>query len=133
MEEVKAEIDKLLKSLRSCDTQATAIAWMTRAYKAMEQCLPYLEAPKRSMIFVPERPQLQIVQEIPKAYNPTLFVNQRRLELQNRSNSQTVVYPDFFMHPGLKPKPKAWTHEDTLRLERAAKARDKPLIQRLGK
>lgn len=130
-DELIAGIESKLRGLRSCDTQATAIAWMSGAYKLMEECvgqlrdLPAPEIRERvveKLIFVPERPKLQIVQSLPPIAHiakPPRFVE------------KTVVYPEMYLHPGLKPAPKAWTHSDTLKLENAAKLR-KALIQRRG-
>ena len=133
--ELEEEIDGLLKSLRKCDTQATAVKWMTQAYKAMEKCLDALkERPEQiareRILFLPERPNIEVVSSI-GLYDKKLAEHKRR-ELQNKSASQTVVYPDVFLPKGLKPLPKPWTREDTLRLERASKMGPKR-IQRLGK
>ena len=118
-DELKLEIGSLLRCLRSCDSQTTAVAWMTRAYTAMERCLPHLETPAQAVVFLPTRPKLEVVQSIPKF--DLEQAKARRFELQQRSISQTVVYPETFLHRGLKVTPRAWTREDTLRLERAAK------------
>ena len=117
--ELTSEIGALLRGLRSCDTQTTAVAWMTRAYKMLEHCLPHLETPSQSCIFLQERPKLEIVQAFPN-------------ELQKRAISTTVVYPETFFHPGLKPIPKAWTREDTMRLVRAANI-SRAVIQKRGR
>ncbi len=127
--ELKEGIDKALKTLRQCDTQATAVKWMADAYKLMEACLPYLEPPRDasgSVVFTFKRPEIVIAHAMPKARvfppkAPNIW-----------ANGQTVVYPEAFLHPGLKPAPRAWTHADTLRLERAAKMPPQP-IQRRGR
>lgn len=133
-DELTAGIEAKLRGLRSCDTQATAVAWMSGAYKLMEECLLHLgdlPAPnerivtRERLVFVPERPSLQVVQNIPAE------VVQRR-HPGWPGKAPTVVYPDVFLHPGLKPAPKAWTHADTLRLERAVKEKQ-PKIQRRGR
>ena len=122
--EIKEGIDKALKSLRKCDTQATAIQWMADAYRLMEACLPYLEpsppSAAPSPIFTFKRPEIVIAHAMPT-------------KLVRRERSETVVYPEMYLHPGLKPPPRAWTRADTLRLEAAAKARAKPLVQKKGK
>lgn len=140
-EELIAGIESKLRGLRSCDTQPAAVAWMTGAYKLMEACLEQLsELPppvikervviqerivvREKLVLVPDRPQLEVVQSIaPHA---------RTSQPGWPGRTPTVVYPDVFLHPGLKPAPKAWTHNDTLRLERAVKAKI-PAIQRQGR
>lgn len=127
-EELIKEIEAKLRGLRSCDTQATAIAWMAGAYKLMEETIKHFEddakhAPLPSLIVVPERPVLYVVQTMNAAKLPKSELNalaNRAEELRERSLSQTVVYPQSFLHPGLKPAPRAWTHNDTLRLEAAS-------------
>ena len=129
-DKLTTEINSLLRGLRSCDTQATAVAWMARAYKAMEQSLQHVrQEEQQSVVFMPERPKLEIVQAVPKFY--ATYIGGRRVDLKKRSSNETVVYPSVFLPPGLKPLPKAWTREDTLRLERAAKQKP-PMIQRRG-
>lgn len=128
-EELIDGIQCKLRSLRSCDTQATAVAWMTDAYKLMEAALEHLKEqaapqPPVRLVFVPERPKLDVVQSVP------LSVVRWRLGLQPLDRAPTVVYPQAFLHPGLKPAPKAWTHADTLRLENAAKAKAAPIQRR---
>lgn len=122
-EELKTEIESLLKSLRKADTQADAIKWMTRAYKAMEACLEADKAPK--FFIVPDRPKLEIVQSIPQRQRYPLWAN-------SRPDNKTHVYPDIYLPPGLKQLPKPWTREDTRRLERAAADPIKRLVK-LGK
>lgn len=133
-----AEMDALMRGLRQCDTQATAIAWMTRAYNAMDgatQAIKDLErmvreeaSQQRGLVFqVPAR-KLEIVQSIPK------HIVHRAIEGKTpnyqRPGGETVVYPDFFMHPGLKPAPRAWTREDTRRLEVAAKMGPRRIVRK---
>lgn len=121
-----AECDTLRRSLRKCDTQALAIEWMTRAYNAMDKALGVIEAmdkqsrlessQDKGLIFQIQKPVFEIVQSIPK--NIVHRAPERKATVQHQG--QTVVYPDFFLHPGLKPEPKPWTRKDTLRLENAA-------------
>ena len=130
-DDITEEIGALLRGLRSCDTQATAVAWMARAYKVMERSLQQMARSEQTrFVFVPERPKLEVVRLVPKF--DVRYAQARQTELHERSHNQTVVYPHTFRHPGLKPLPKPWTHEDTLRLERAAK-KTAPMIQRLGR
>ena len=131
-DDITEEIGALLRGLRSCDTQATAVAWMARAYKVLERSLEQMVRPEKTrFVFVPDRPKLEVVQLVPKF--DVRYAKARQTELHEHSNNQTVVYPQTFMHPGgLKPPPKPWTHEDTLRLERAAK-KTALMIQRLGR
>ena len=129
-DELTLEIGALLRGLRSCDSQPTAVAWMTRAYKAMERCLSHLEKPAQGVVFLPTRPKLEVVQSLPKF--DLEQAKARRYELQQRSISQIVVYPETFLHRGLKVTPRAWTREDTLRLERAAKLKQ-GVIQKRGR
>lgn len=131
------EMDALMRSLRQCDTQATAIAWMTRAYNAMDgatRMIADLERmvreerdTERGLIFHIPKPKLEIVQSI-----PANIVH--RVPEPKKPNyvhaGQTVVYPDFFLHPGLKPVPKPWTREDTRRLEAAAKMAPRKIVRK---
>lgn len=121
-DELIAGIESKLRGLRSCDTQATAVAWMSDAYRLMEACLKEFEGrPERlvhvvreKLVYVPAKPTLQIAQNIQEAVvarHPAAWPGK----------TPTVVYPEVFLHPGLKPAPKAWTHADTVRLERAMK------------
>lgn len=128
-DELVSEIEKKLKTLRSCDTQASAIAWMKGAYSLMESCLEELKdrpatVVHEKLVFVPERPKLVIAHTIPKGKIPHY--------VDSRPENKTVIYPEVFLPPGLKPLPKAWTRADTLRLEAAAKAK-RPPIQRRGR
>jgi len=125
--ELKADIEKALKTLRQADNQAAAVAWMTNAYKLLEACLEAQD--ELRFVFAPERPKLEIVQTVPKSL---AHVVPRGDYTNTRHKLETVVYPSIYLPPGLKPLPKAWTREDTLRLERAA-ATPKKRIQRLGK
>jgi hypothetical protein len=124
-----AEMDSLMRSLRQCDTQASAIGWMTRAYHAMDGATRMIKGLERmvreerdearGLIFHIPKPKLEIVQSIPEA-----AVIAHRAEAKanyRRPTGETVVYPEFFLHPGLKPAPRAWTRADTLRLEAASK------------
>lgn len=131
--ELRADIEKALKTLRQADSQAAAVSWMTNAYRLLEACLEVREEPR--FIFEPAPPKLQIVQSIPsrKFIADELRSEQERSRrLQIASRNQTVVYPEIHLPSGLKPLPKPWTREDTRRLERAAKTPVKR-IQRLGK
>lgn len=128
-DELMDGISHRLKSLRACDTQATAVAWMAGAYQLMEAALEHLKEqaapqPPVRLVFVPERPKLEVVQSVP------LSVVRWRIGMQPLDRAPTVVYPKSFLHPGLKPAPKAWTHADTLRLENAAKAKAAPIQKR---
>jgi hypothetical protein len=124
-----AEMDALMRSLRQCDTQATAIAWMTRAYNAMdgatrlvkdmERMLREEASEQRGLIFQIQKPKLEIVQTIPPVIAHRVIADKK--PNYQRSGGETVVYPEFFLHPGLKKPPRAWTREDTLRLEAAQK------------
>ena len=136
-ERLLSEMDKLMRSLRQCDTQASAITWMTSAYNAMDgatrligdlsRMLREEASEKRGLIFHIPQPKLEIVQTIPKV------IAHRSLEGKKPNyphNGQTVVYPDFFLHPGLKPLPRAWTREDTRRLEAAAKMGKQHIVRK---
>lgn len=132
-----SEMDALMRSLRKCDTQAAAVAWMTRAYNAMdgatrvigdlERMVREEASQQRGLIFQVSRPKLEIVQSITKA------VARRAPEAKKPNymhDGAMVVYPDFFLHPGLKPEPRAWTREDTRRLEAAAKMGPRHIIRK---
>ena len=138
-DELKDEIGKLLRGLRSCDTQATAVSWMARAYKAMECALEHLDRPPvmverlvqvERLILVPEKPQIQVVQSV-SAFD-LRQAQEKRARLQAIAHAKTVVYPEIQTHPGLIAQPRAWTRKDTLRLEAASKA-GKTAIQRRGR
>lgn len=136
-EKVMAEMDALMRSLRQCDTQATAVAWMTRAYNAMDGAMRAIsdlermvreeESEKRGLIFQIAPPKLEIVQTVPSVIAHRVTSGKRP---DYKHNGQTVVYPDFFLHPGLKPPPKAWTRADTLRLEAASKMGPQRIIKK---
>ena len=131
--ELKADIEKALKTLRQADSQAAAVAWMTNAYKLLEACLEAQD--EQRFVFAPEPLSLVVSQAAPKHISQKrqgLFAANRRAELQQASLSQTVVYPSIYLPPGLKPLPKPWTREDTRRLERAAANRVQS-VQRFGK
>lgn len=135
-----SEMDSLMRSLRQCDTQATAISWMTRAYNAMDaatKAIADLErmvreeaSEQRGLIFQIAKPRLEIVQSIPATIAHR--VQEGKKPNYTTQSGQTVVYPDFFLHPGLKPAPRPWTREDTRRLEAAAKM-GAPRIVRKGR
>lgn len=137
-ERLLAEMDSLMRSLRQCDTQATAIAWMTRAYNAMDGATRLVKdlermvreeaSEKRGLIFQIAPPKLEIVQTIPKVIAHR--VPDGKAPNYTRSTGETVVYPEFFMHPGLKPQPRAWTRADTLRLEAAAKMSPRRVVRK---
>lgn len=129
--EVLKEMDALMRALRQCETQAAAVAWMARAYTAMdgatktisvlERLLREESSERRGLIFQIPPPKLEIVQFIPKTI--ARYVPEGKVPNYVRPNGETVVYPDFFLHPGLKPAPRPWKREDTRRLQAAAKMR----------
>lgn len=132
-----SEMDALMRSLRQCDTQASSIAWMTRAYNAMdgatrligdlERMVREEASEKRWMIFQVSAPKLEIVQTVPQNIAHRVVIGQKTY--CQRKDGETVVYPDFFLHPGLKPAPKPWTREDTRRLEAAAKMGPRRIVK----
>lgn len=134
---VLLEMDKLMRSLRQCDTQAQAVEWMTGAYNAMdaatraigalERMLREEHSENKGLIFHIPKPQIEIVQSIPKQVAHLAAVPQKPATYSHAG--QTVVYPDFFLHPGLKPAPRAWTREDTRRLEAAAKMAPRRIVR----
>lgn len=131
------EMDALMRSLRQCDTQASAVAWMTKAYNAMDGAVRLIadldrmvreeSSRKRGLVFQIPKPAIEIVQTIPKT-----IAHRAKNPDYTRPSGETVVYPDFFMHPGLKPAPRPWTREDTRRLEAASKMSPKRIV-RLGR
>lgn len=125
-QQLKADIEASLKSLRSADNQAAAVAWMTRAYQLLEACLE--EFDDHRIVFSAERPRLEIVSSIP----PNLLAHRRKHPhyTESRPDNRTVVYPEVIVPAGLKPLPKPWTREDTRRLERAAAQPAKRVIQK---
>lgn len=132
------EMDALMRSLRQCDSQATAVAWMTRAYNAMdgatriiadlERMVREESSQQRGLIFQIQPPKLEIVQTIPKVVAHRVI--EHAAPNYKRPTGETVVYPEFFMHPGLKPPPRAWTREDTRRLEAASKMGPQRIVKR---
>lgn len=133
-----SEMDALMRSLRQCDTQASAIAWMTRAYNAMdgatrligdlERMVREESSEKRGLIFQVAKPKLEIVQSIPQTIAHRVAIGQKTY--CQRPSGETVVYPEFFLHPGLKPAPRPWTREDTRRLEAAAKMGPRRIVKK---
>jgi hypothetical protein len=136
-----AEMDSLMRSLRKCDTQATAVQWMTRAYKAMDgatQAIAALErmvreeaSEQRGLIFHLPKPKIEVVQSIPQGAVMAHRAEPTKPATYTRPSGETVVYPDFFLPPGLKPLPKAWTRDDTRRLaaERFSR-RERQIVKR---
>lgn len=132
------EMDALMRSLRQCDTQAAAVAWMTRAYNAMdgatrligdlERMVREEASEKRGRIFQIPRPKLEIVQSIPR--NIAHRAVEGKAPSYQRPGGETVVYPEFFLHPGLRPAPRPWTREDTRRLEAAAKMGPRRIVRK---
>lgn len=118
-----AEMDKLMRSLRACDTQSAAVTWMTRAYNAMDGATKAIAAlermvreeasEKRGLIFHIPAPRLEIVQTIPKVIAHR--APEPKAPNYTRPNGETVVYPDFFLPPGLKPLPRAWDRAEARR------------------
>lgn len=121
---LKAEMDALLRSLRQCDDQASAVKWMAGAYDAMDGALKLIASLERrvreeaseakGLIFYVPKPKIEVVQTIPK-------IIAHRAPQYARPASKTVVYPEIFTHPGLKPLPKPWTVSDDRRLANAIK------------
>ena len=104
---LKAELDHLMRDLRHCNTQPTAVAWMKRAYLAMEECHKYIDRPK--------------VFAIPGSFGVPTFVlaPPKSLELPRGGmkprgpvwfEGKTTVYDQNFF--------KAFTRVDTRRLEK---------------
>jgi hypothetical protein len=117
---------------------------MTRAYNAMDGATRLIgdlermvreEASERSgLIFQIPKPKLEIVLSVPKTMarraNPHVFYAGDKMPTYTRPSGETVVYPEFIMHPGLKPPPRAWTREDTRRLEAAAKMGPQRIVRK---
>lgn len=137
-EKLLSEMDALMRSLRQCDTQATAVAWMTRAYNAMDGAARAINdlqrmvreeaSEKRGLIFQIPKPKLEIVQSLPPVIAHRVVDG--KVANYTRPNGETVVYPDFYMHPGLKAPPRAWTRSDTLRLEAASKMGPRRIVKK---
>lgn len=94
MTDLPDRLNEHLKRLRKADTQAQAVKWMAEAYRLMEEAIVALkEKPEVSsverLIFVPVERKIEVVQMLP------------------------VIH-----HCPAPPTAKAWTHRDTLRLER---------------
>ncbi len=128
--ELKDDIVAALKTLRQADSQAAAVAWMTRAYQLLEACLEDLDDDRR-LVFAAERPRLEVVQSIPVGL--TARRQKNPFYADQRPENRTVVYPEVIVPVGLKPLPKPWTREDTRRLERAAAVSAKRAIQKRGR
>lgn len=141
---VLSEMDALMRSLRQCDTQAAAVEWMTRAYNAMDgatrviasldRMLREETSQQRGLVFQIAAPKLEVVQSIPKSLahrgvRDFAAALDAKKPNYTRPNGETVVYPEFFLHPGLKPTPRAWTRSDTLRLEAAAKMGPRRIVK----
>lgn len=116
-QELVESIKGLLPKMRLCNDKTEAVAWMASAYDLLNRCAREFERPvvhgvappPRSVIILPEQPK--IIAHVAKPL-PVWF------------NGQTVVYPQ-----------KAWTHKDTLRMERLQRERERMAgidRQRLG-
>lgn len=110
MADLPYRLNSHLKKLRQADSQASAVAWMTAAYKLMEEAIEELkQKPVTStierLIFVPEERKIEVVQAIPKEVLPVVH----RLK------------PEVFG--------KAWTHQDTHRLEKHSPWKEAALIR----
>lgn len=108
-----ADLADLMKAhmalMRRCNSQADAVAWMARAYNLMDACVRDMERPK--------------VYQIPGSYGELFYTvaipeklvlpEQRRIITPHEAwiNAKTVEYGGRYQN-------RAWTHKDTLRLER---------------
>ena len=109
-EQLAAQIDVHLRTLRSANSESAAIAWMKAAYLLLERCSDDLRRPRvfsvpghfgaPTFMLTPPRPL-----ELPKhdPVKPLGFFDPR---------VQTVVYGNKYSNV------RAWTRADTLRLER---------------
>ena len=137
---LKAEMDALLRSLRQCDDQASAVKWMAGAYDAMDGALRLIASLERrvreeaseakGLIFYVPKPKIEVVQTISQGIDPRAN-SIKNGYLYYAPPSQTVVYPEIVLHPGLKPLPKPWTVSDDRKL--AAQNMTKRIMARLGK
>jgi hypothetical protein len=116
-EHLAAEIDAHLRTLRSANTQATAVEWMKDAYNLMARAADDLKRPR--VFSVPGHfgvptfmltPPKALVLPPHQPVKPLGFFDPR---------VKTVVYGDKYSNT------RAWTRADTRRLERqnAQKAR----------
>ena len=129
--ELREAIAEHRKQLRACDTQKTAVAWMARAHELMGFCMDRLAgADKVPLIIQPQRPQLVVASSMREAARVVGGPDGQPKWFDPRV--KTVVYPVRpDPQPGSMLAPKAWTHADTLRLERVI--RDKPNTAKLKK
>ena len=116
--ELRAAVFEHRKALRTCDTQKAAVAWMARAHELMGVCMDRLskaEEPAPTIIVPQERPRLVVVSNMQEAVRPVPSGQAGFFD----SRVKTFVYPVRPDPPrGSVLAPKAWTHADTLRLER---------------
>lgn len=132
LSELRDAVAEHRKTLRSCDTQKTAVAWMTRAHELMGVCMDRLaeKAKEPSPIIMPQRPQLVVVNNMREVLREVVARGPGQRPGWFDPKVKTVIYPVRpDPPPGSVLAPKAWTHVDTLRLERAV--RDKPNMQKL--
>jgi len=94
MSKLTDRLSEHLKGLRKADTQTQAIKWMTEAYRLMEEAIVALE----------EKPEVSTIERL--IFLPT----ERKIEV-------VQMLPVIHRCPA-PPTAKAWTHRDTLRLER---------------
>ena len=126
--ELRGEIETLLRTLRAANDQPSAVAWMKKAYVAMEACLRAIEERPQSsslgtLVYVRVPPKLVIAQSIPKrapTQSPRVWYE-----------GETVVYPEMPMPPSLAAPPRPFTISDSRKL--AAQTEAKRRIQRLGR
>ena len=107
-QELVIAIDTHLRLLRHAGTQALAIEWMKQAHTLLTMCATELERPK--VFAVPGHfgaPTFTLTPPTGLVLPAPGFKKPPPIWLQG----ETVVY-------GSKPASKAWTHKDTLRLER---------------
>lgn len=131
-EELISHLDVHLRKLRKCDTQATAVAWMTEAYRLMEKSIEALkEKPEQStverVIFLPTAPKIEVVQSLPlptahRVHNPPIW-----------TRGETVVYEPVPMPPRRPPRtPPSWEPiQDVLGPQRPFNRREMLRLERL--
>lgn len=99
--------------MRRCNDKADAVAWMAAAYDLLNQCAREFERPR--LYSIPDHfgtPTFTVVRPEPRLVLPT---RDWTLRPPVWFGGNTVVY---------RTDPKAWTHNDTLRMERLAAERD---------
>ena len=108
--EILSRIDTLLKSLRSCGTQAEAVAWMRSAYEVMENVETLLDAGSES----PETYAVVLAATAP----PVFVLNERDTPyVAPKATLKKIRVPASWQNPSHGAVKGAFTRSSTRKLE----------------